>query len=243
MLTTPITNTHFHSRVLTLLNAYNQAVAEDSGSSAQPLPLLSSLEDVDTPLTPHETITQLLIYTSSWIDLGSPDPVIAYLSRQVFSLEIKYAAFCGATTIVVPGPRLSNGTSGISQYARALKEAFPTAGYVQFHILMPMDGTKSAEDQEDLGHLARFARPEYVQQASSPSKSSGAFSAWDAWNTVRSICKYHIRLSVGKNRIHVSLQHEPNLYYKGLLWTMSNSSSSPSSAQTSIFRPSVAVVF
>ncbi|KAF2637129.1 Skb1 methyltransferase [Massarina eburnea CBS 473.64] len=197
MLTTPITNSHFQSRVLRLLNSYNEAVAEGAAPHSPALPLVSSLEDIDTPLTPHDTITQLLTYTSSWIDLGSPDPVIAYLSRQVFSLEIKYAAFCGATTTVVPGPRLSNGPDGVSQYARAIKEALPTASYMQFQVLMPMDGTtKIAEDQEDVGDLARFARSQYSQQAESKTKNSGPFSAWDAWNTVRSICRYHNRLSV-----------------------------------------------
>ncbi|KAF1956352.1 arginine N-methyltransferas-like protein [Byssothecium circinans] len=199
MLTTPITNEHFHSRVLSLLDSYDQAIAESVAPHAPPLPLISSLEDVDTPLTPNDTISQLLTYTSSWIDLGSPDPVIAYVSRQVFSLEIKYAAFCGATTTVIPGPRLLHGSDGLTQYARAIKEALLAAGYIQFHILMPMDGTKPVDNQEDLGDLARFARPEYTRHDKAQSKNSDAFSAWDAWNTVRSICRYHNRLSVALN--------------------------------------------
>ncbi|KAF2680016.1 protein arginine N-methyltransferase HSL7 [Lentithecium fluviatile CBS 122367] len=194
MLTTPITNAHFHSRVLSLLGAYNQAVSDSP--QAQPLPLIPALENLDTPLTPSDSISQLLTFTSSWIDLGSSDPVIAYLSRQVFNLEIAYAAFCGVVTVVVPGPRLSNGTAGISQYARAIKEALSTGGYIQLHVLMPMDGSKPGAEHDGLGDLAGFVGPEYEGQSNGRSKKADPFSAWDAWNTVRSICKYHNRLSV-----------------------------------------------
>ena len=205
MLTTPITNDHFHSRVLSVLRSYTQAAAD---GHVQALPLISSLEDADTPLAPSEIISQLLIYTSSWIDLASPDPVIAHVSRQVFSLEVKYAAFCGATTAVIPGPRLSHGTDGLAQYARAIKEALPIAGYVQLHILMPMDSTKTPDSQDHASDLAHFARAEYAQKAKSQTKSVGAFAAWDAWNTVRSICRYHNRLSVGKNGNRVFLEFQ-----------------------------------
>jgi protein arginine N-methyltransferase 5 len=196
MLTTPITNDHFHSRVLNLLGSYNQAVSESP--QAQPLPLVPALENIDTPLTPSDTISQLLAFTSSWIDLGSPDPVIAHLSRQVFHLEIAYAAFCGVVTVVVPGPRLSHGSSAISQYARAVKEALSTAGYIQLHILMPMKGTKTTNEDVDLGHLARFVSPTHDAGSKSISKKPSLFGAWDAWNTIRSICRYPNRLSVGK---------------------------------------------
>lgn len=213
MLTSPITNIHFHSRVLSLLSSYNQAVSGSSLQQAQPLPLIPALENVDTPLTPSDTISQLLTFTSSWIDLGSPDPVIAYLSRQVFNLEIAYAAFCGVVTVVVPGPRLLHGATGISQYARAIKEALTTGAYIQLHIMMPMDDTRAATEEEDLGDLARFARPEYADEVSGGGRTSDPFKAWDAWNTIRSICRYHNRLSVGKNRAHLFSSNLPGSFH------------------------------
>ncbi|KAJ4367606.1 hypothetical protein N0V83_007191 [Neocucurbitaria cava] len=192
MLTSPITNDHFHTRVLSLLNSYTQSVSESS--QKQPLPLIPALDHPDTPLGPSDTIGQLVTFTSSWIDLSSPDPVIAHLSRQVFHLEIAYAAFCGVTNVVVPGPRLAHGQNGVSQYARAIKEALTTGSYLQLHVQVSMDGTKTAADDDDLGHLSRFVRPEY--ETSSHGKVTNPWSSWDAWNTVRSICKYHNRLSV-----------------------------------------------
>ena len=192
MLTTPITNDNFHSRVLSLLSAHIHAT--EGVAQAQPLPLIPALENVDTPLMPDHLISQLLAFSSSWIDLGSPDPLIAHLSRQVFNLEVAYAAFCGVVNLVVPGPRSSNGTRGVAQYARAIKQALSTGAYVQVHILMPVDSSK-ASAEEDLGDLARFVRPEYAGEANPMTDS---FATWDAWNTIRSICKYNSRLAVGK---------------------------------------------
>lgn len=193
MLTTPITNAHFHARVLSLLTSYNQTIQDDSSpSDSHPLPLIPALDAVDTDLGPSDSISQLLAYTSSWIDLSSPDPVIAHLSRQVFHLEIAYAAFCGVVTVVVPGPRLSHGADGVSQYARAIKEALSTGGYIQLHVLMSMDGSKLAAAEEDLGDLARFVNPDLDSHSVRPD----ANSSWNAWNAIRSVCKYHNRLSV-----------------------------------------------
>lgn len=201
MLSSPITNDHFHTRVLSLLRSYTQNAS--STSQPQPLPLIAALKNLDTPLGPTDTISQLVTYSSSWIDLSSPDPVIAHLSRQVLHLEVAYASFCGAVNIVVPGPRLSHGQNGVAQYARAVKEAMSTGAYVQFHILMPVDGTKTAvDDQEELGDLKRFARPEFDAQQNN---STDTWSSWEAWNTIRSICKYHSRLSLGSTDISTDL--------------------------------------
>jgi len=161
-----------------------------------PLPLIPALESVDTPLTPSDTISQLLTFTSSWIDLASPDPVIAFLSRQVFHLEIAYAAFCGVVTVVVPGPPLAYGAAGVSQFARAIKEALSTGSYIQLHIMMPMDASKVGDEKEDMGSLARFARPEFAEKQEQT--TTDAFGAWDAWNAIRTMSKYHNRLSVGE---------------------------------------------
>ncbi|OAL50362.1 arginine N-methyltransferas-like protein [Pyrenochaeta sp. DS3sAY3a] len=193
MLTSPITNDHFHARVLSLLSSYSQALSESSLPQSLPLPLVPALDHPDTPLGPTDTIGQLVTFSSSWIDLSSPDPVIAHLSRQVLHLEIAYAAFCGATNVVVPGPRLAHGQNGVSQYARSIKEALSTGSYIQLHVQLPMDGSKAVTEEDDLGDLARFARPEYTP--TTPSNLNG-WSSWDAWNTIRSVCRYHTRLSI-----------------------------------------------
>jgi protein arginine N-methyltransferase 5 len=196
MLTSSVTNDHFHTRVLSLLNSYTQTLSE---SQSQPLPLIPALDNLDTPLGPTDNLGQLIIFTSSWIDLSSPDPVISHLSRQVFHLEIAYAAFCGATNVVVPGPRLAHGQAGVSQYARSIAEALVTGSYIQLHVQLSMDGQQPSPSEEDLGDLARFARPEF--ELSTEATTVNSWSSWDAWNTIRSVCKYHSRLAVGKIRL------------------------------------------
>lgn len=194
MITSTITTDQFHNRVLGILNSYTQTLAE---SPSQPLPLIPALDNFNTPLSPNDIIGQLVTFTSSWIDLSSPDPLIAHLSRQVFHLEIAYAAFCGVTNVVVPGPRLAHGQAGVSQYARSIKEALITGSYLQLHIQLPMDGKQPESTGEDLGDLARFARAEF--EPSADAKNINSWSSWDAWNTIRSICKYHNRLSISKD--------------------------------------------
>ncbi|KAF2656608.1 arginine N-methyltransferas-like protein [Lophiostoma macrostomum CBS 122681] len=197
MLTTPITNSHFHARVLSLLSSYNQAVSEASlPPNAQPLPLIPALEAVDTPLGPSDSISQVIAYTSPWIDLSSSDPVIAHLSRQVFNLEIAYAAFCGAITVVVPGPRLSSGPDGVAQYARALKEALSTGAYLQLHVSISIDGSSNPTVGDDVGDLAQFGRPEFAETTTHTPQQPSPSSSWDAWNAIRSVCRYHNRLSL-----------------------------------------------
>ncbi|KAF2728731.1 arginine N-methyltransferas-like protein [Polyplosphaeria fusca] len=196
MLTTPITNAHFHTRVLSLLSSYSQSLSESNlPLSPHPLPLIPALESVDTSLHPSETVSQLVTFTSSWIDLASPDPIIAHLSRQVLHLEIAYAAFCGVVTVVIPGPRLAAGTHGLSQYARAVKEALNVGSYLQLHIMMPMDNSTINGKGDNIGDLARFVSSEYATQDEQVT-SPDPWASWEAWNTTRTICRYSSRLSI-----------------------------------------------
>ncbi|KAF2804889.1 arginine N-methyltransferas-like protein [Mytilinidion resinicola] len=200
MLTAPITTPHFHASVLTLLTAYSQAHGEGPPNDDLPLPLIPALRPVDTPLTPSDSAAQTVAVTSPWIDLASPDPLIAHLSRQVFNLEIAYAAFCGVINVVVQGPRLYNGaksSGGVSQYARAIKEALSLGGYLQLHITTPMGDVSESVIEEDMGNLARFARDEYNHTSRSQQITRlDLFASWDAWNLIRSVCRYNQRLCV-----------------------------------------------
>jgi type II protein arginine methyltransferase len=203
LITSPITTPHFHSRVLTLLSAsLSSHASEDITQTKNASPVtIPPLNPVDTPLTPDDFITQLIGVTSPWIDLGSPDPVIADVSRQVFQLELAYAAFCGITYALIPGPRLRGqgvSDSGIVQYARALFDALAQAPYMQLYVWMPMID-HSEEQTEQMGDLAPFARQQYLDLTEAESKRLDVFGAWEAWNMIRSICKYPSRLCVGEH--------------------------------------------
>jgi protein arginine N-methyltransferase 5 len=152
-------------------------------------------------LTPDESIGQVIGLTSSWIDLGSPDPIIADVSRQVLKLELEYAAFCGVTYILIPGPHLRGQgvtNSGVSQYARAILDAISQGPYVNLYVWMPMID-HSEEQIEQMGDLAPFSRQQYQLAEDTSTQRLDLFGTWEAWDMIRSICKYHSRLCVGKH--------------------------------------------
>jgi protein arginine N-methyltransferase 5 len=207
MLTTPITTPHFHSRVLALLSSH---LSESDEKSNPPAPIIPPFMSVDTPLAPGDTVSQLVGYASPWIDLCSPDPLIANISRQVLTMEVAYAAFCGIGNLIIPGPRqydTSRDTAdGLTQFARATKEALNVGSYVQMAVLLPMYNVTGTTTNDAVGALAPFAREEYSRnEVGQEPSSSNLFETWDAWNLIRSICKYNSRLSVGK-KIKPSIQ-------------------------------------
>ncbi|EAW13031.1 protein arginine N-methyltransferase [Aspergillus clavatus NRRL 1] len=207
MLTTPITTPHFHSRVLTLLSSHLsklQAVSSDPNGTlattenTNPV-VIPPLGPADTHLTPNQTMSQLMGVTSSWIDMCSPDPLIADISRQVFMLEVAYAAFCGVGYLLIPGPKLHHGSlhsEGVVFYARAIQDAINLGPYIQYHIWLGMVDNPDLE-VDMMGDLAPLAREEFLSdsEGGQPLKVD-PFGTWDAWDVIRRICKYHTRLVV-----------------------------------------------
>lgn len=203
MLTTPITTSSFHSRVL-LLHANHLDKLNTQAQLQLPTPIISSLSSTDTPLSPGDAISQLLGIVSPWIDLCSPDPLIYSLSRQVLDLEIAYAAFCGFGNVIIPGPKLHYNQlhgEGIMQYALAIQEALGASNYLQIEIKLSIidNGEFEKDDVED--SLAYRAREEYIGTSEGVKKNKmDEFGTWDAWNIIRTVCKYNSRLFVGKEK-------------------------------------------
>ena len=171
MVTSPITTAHFHSRVLALLSStlsqrlsstYDTNDADMAYVDGNPV-IIPPLSPVDTPLTPNESMSQVVAVSSAWTDLCSPDPLIADISKQVLRLELTYAAFCGVTSVIIPGPRIHHPSpyeGGLMQYARAMLEALSLGPYLQMHIWMPLIDHPD-NDVEQIGDLAPFARRQW----------------------------------------------------------------------------------
>ncbi|KAJ5782958.1 hypothetical protein N7457_004732 [Penicillium paradoxum] len=206
MMTVPITTSHFHSRVLGLLSSYlanlQSPTYDPVGTMAttqniRPL-VVPSLSKADSYLTPNDATSQLVGVTSSWIDLCSPDPLIADLSRQVLMLEVAYAAFCGIGYLLIPGPKLHHGalhSEGVIYYARAIQDALNLGPYIQFHIWQPMVDNPELE-LDTMGDLAPLARAEFLEPSEESSLKIDPFGTWEAWDSIRKTCKYHTRLLV-----------------------------------------------
>ena len=207
MMTRPITSPGFQARVLSLLDTYLEAVSASQNPDAVPFPLVAPLTPDDTNLVPDEYISTMICCTSPWIDLASPDPAIAHVSRQVFNHEVAYAAFCGVNNIMIQGPNLE-ASSVISQFARAVVHALEVGPYIQLQILLPMQAGETNAARDTLNLVSR-ARDSYKTLESI---STDAFWSWDAWEMVRSTCKYHPRLSVGKSASFASSRPPPAVY-------------------------------
>lgn len=212
MLTTPITTSHFHSRVLTLLSSHFSALRTASPDATGTMattqntrPLnVPQLTPSDTHLTPNEAMSQVVGVISPWIDMCSPDPLIADVSRQILMLEVSYAAFCGIGYLLVPGPQLHHGdmhSEGLVYYARAIQDALGLGPYIQFHIWLRTTDNPDL-DMNEIGDLAPLARKEFLRPSIvDPPLQVDPFGTWDAWDLIRRTCKYHARLFVGKTRL------------------------------------------
>lgn len=197
MLTFPITAPRFHSRVLSTLSSFfaNQTTGQGVTSLADNPVFIKSFSPVDTQLTPNETISSIVGLTSPWIDLSSPDPVIANVSRQVLSLELAYAAFCGVSYVIVRGPRGHSGAD-VAAYARAILEGLNQGPYMQLYIWTSTH-PEAYNTTNQVGDLASFARREYMTPNERATGPNDPFRDWENWDIVRSVCKYSTRLHIG----------------------------------------------
>ena len=164
MLTSPITTPSFHARVLALVSNHNIELESNPGAEL-PIPTISSLSPVDTPLAPGDVVPHLLALVSPWLDLCSPDPVVYNVSRQVLELEVAYAAFCGVGNIILPSPNLHHGKvhgEGVTQYAYAVQGALKIAQYIQLSIMLPMMDDSEQDSDKVEGSLANEARAKYT---------------------------------------------------------------------------------
>ncbi|KAK2746344.1 methyltransferase protein [Myotisia sp. PD_48] len=207
MLTVPITTSHFQSRVLAILSGHLSAIKQPAKdeigtyfTSRNTVPLIiPTLSPADTYLRPDGANSQVVAVASRWIDICSPDPLIADISRQILIMELAYAAFSGVHSAIIPGPKLHHGNlqgEGLVYYARAIQEVLSVAPFVRIHIWFNMIDDPELEIDE-IGDLSPFARLEYLSeiQPDIPPKLD-IFGTWDAWNVIRKVCKYHSRLVV-----------------------------------------------
>lgn len=196
MLTAPISTPDFQSKVVAQVEEHLEKLSSSDAPADVPMPLLSPFTPKDTTLTPDDSNSALIAVVSSWIDLGSLDPLIANVSLQVFNLEMAYAAFCGIQHVMIHGPLPG---SNVVQYARAVSESLGMGPYIHLNVLLPMVGELEHESGDGT-HLAELAKE---QEIALPEEDDleDVFSSWDTWDTLRTMCNYDSRLSVGKQKL------------------------------------------
>jgi protein arginine N-methyltransferase 5 len=207
MLTTPISTPDFQSKVVAQVEEHVEKLSKSDAPASVPMPLISPFTPNDTKLTPNDSNSALIAVVSSWIDLGSNDPLIANISLQVFNLEMAYAAFCGSQHVMLNGPLPG---SNVVQYARAVSESLGMGPYIHLNILLPMIGELEHESGDGT-HLAELANEQDVALPEEDDPSEDIFSSWDTWDTLRTVCNYDSRLSVGKSNSTMSFTHPSSL--------------------------------
>lgn len=176
------------------------SLSQDAGQQkdGSPLdPIVTPLTLDDTTLFPDAYTSGYIAYASPWIDLCSPNRIVASISRQVLNLEVNYANFCGVRSIIVPGPRrdgsqVGNG-QGIAQFGRAIQEALLIGTRVNLIIHLPMYREPGLEEK-----VAQLSAPDENQNRLQGQEEIDLFSAWDSWHVIRTTCDYDSRLFVGK---------------------------------------------
>ncbi|KAF4969276.1 hypothetical protein FZEAL_10257 [Fusarium zealandicum] len=199
--TTPITNTHFRERVFALISEHLSLLSENgenpttraTGSRAEPI--LPPLTPKDTSLFPCAAVNTYTAVISPWIDLGSTNPIISSISRQVLNVEVNYANFCGVRSVIVQGPRQDaskdGGNQSLAQYSRAIEEALTVGNRLTFLVHVPMYREPGQEPQgENISSLEPKTR---VQ---TEGKEIDLLAAWESWHHVRTVCSYNTRLFV-----------------------------------------------
>ncbi|KAF2152349.1 arginine N-methyltransferase skb1 [Myriangium duriaei CBS 260.36] len=185
MITTPITNNAFREHAASV-------VSNPAGS------LISCLSTEYTSLTPTVSTPSMIGLVSPWVDVASKNPRVAHLSRQVLSMEVAYAAFCGISNVVLPP--LFRGKdvpdhSAVSRYASAVASATTIGPYLQLLVPFPMDDQPIYPESTFTHSLS--ASIEDVR--GDTTNASDPLSPWDAWNFVRSTCNYHAKLAIALN--------------------------------------------
>lgn len=141
-------------------------------------PRLEGLDADEVNMEPGDHMGGVVAFASSWIEVDAADSLLAHVSKQALEMELAYAAFCGLAHVVIPGPR---SRESASEYAQAVSNALSHGPYMQILVQIPM-----------------------VEQDPAKMVADDDLSAWDTWHTIRSICKYHSQLAVGKeSRYHL----------------------------------------
>jgi len=140
--------------------------------------VVPSLDAEEVNISPGDHMAQVVCHSSKWLELDSKDPLLANVSRQVLIHELAYAAFCGASIVVVQGPQTHNGN--VTAFAQAISQGLGQSNFCSLLLEVQLG-------QPDIEFKVEGVKKQDVD----------ALRSWDTWNTVRTVCNYNSRLGVG----------------------------------------------
>lgn len=103
---------------------------------------IDSLNANEVNIAPGNSVNSAIAFASPWIEIDSSDPLVAHVSKQCLDIELAYAAFCGFSQVVLPGPK---SPESIAEYSQAVHQALGHSAYVQLLIQIPAHYSSSNE--------------------------------------------------------------------------------------------------
>ncbi|KAL9092668.1 MAG: hypothetical protein Q9159_000739 [Coniocarpon cinnabarinum] len=200
-LATPITNNYYRMRVLEEVRNASVQDVERRNPALPAFSQLSPLQGGETNVSPNEVSSKAVYIIDDWIDLACDDPVVADFSKQVLLQEVNYAGFCGATNVVVHGPRFlsrNHRRQQVLTYADAIREAQASSPSVSISILLPLALEDLDNEDSPWKHKSVIWHIRHKDVSDYPRRQLmlDDLSIWDVWHSIQAACKYDNRVSI-----------------------------------------------
>lgn len=109
---------------------------------------------------------------------------------QALLQELSYASYLDVQTAIVPPPR---NRQHVASYARALNAALNRIPYMQLSIRLPIYDPSIFRDED----------PSSGERPGAKASESELNMCWEMWDTVRTLCDYSPRLTLGMLQLSI----------------------------------------
>lgn len=149
---------------------------------------------------------------SDWLQLDADDDWVRYDAELALHQELAYASYLNISSVILPPPR---NRAQIASYARIVNSALDSSFYLHISIRLPI---YDAQFQFANGNISSLSvtdsasppplTPTLVLSPSSGGRKPSLVSLsdntgdvfdgmWEMWDTIRTVCGYNTRLSLG----------------------------------------------
>ncbi|SHO78148.1 Similar to S.cerevisiae protein HSL7 (Protein arginine N-methyltransferase) [Malassezia sympodialis ATCC 42132] len=141
-------------------------------------------------------IKEVTLVLSQWLELDSVDEGIRFDSEIALRQEMEYAAYLGATQVILPSPSSDpERLPYLADYARAIRSCLQVAGpLMKLAVRLPVSSP----------HILATMLKRQNLQASNGTMAMPAAAylrtndnwAWETWEVLQNLCGYHTQLCI-----------------------------------------------
>lgn len=147
-------------------------------------------------VTDSEEVKEVTLVLSQWLELDSVDEGIRFDSEIALRQEIEYAAYLGATQVILPSPSSDpERLPYLADYARAIRACLQVAGpLMKVAVRLPVSSSyilaTMLQRQNMLTSNGMVAVP-----AAAYLRTNDNW-AWETWEALQKLCEYHSQLCI-----------------------------------------------